>query len=1024
MGDQFDSDYLAVRQGREEQEAMDWLRTKAATPTTPKEIPSLSSAEKPVPSLSQAPPEEASMKKDVLDPTLKTLEDVKFPGMKEANDIFQVAASASGHDDLPEIGPNPLAIFGQHGLKLRPIPENAKEAAEFTALGWVGGKLMGLGKKAYDKAKGLFKAEAETAGTTASSTGPQTGQATAPVKPLVSASKVKPDAVPDPLAIQVGEKVVNVDVGRLTTPEAIQEARQALIKQIRQAETFGAKGQPALPRGTKPIPDDVTRDLAQFLGKTPDDLLAELRGDKVLVEQMYADALIVKASHQRLVETAKMKAAGLLDDKAFLASFGQHDRLTTEILGKGTEAAQTLRIMGREPVKETVGKARLLKEEQAAAELTAANLGKTGLSADELAQVVLKTDAATFQSAVKKAQTSGWDYFTEFLYGSALSNPATHVTNIIGSMVLTPSIAMMERAVAARTGSNVAAGEATAMMTGYLNGMSRAWKTIHEAAQNKGWFNIMEGLEQSGATKVERLINPAFTSERILPASLRDSWLGTAIDGFGSAVRLPTTALRVSDVFMKAVNTDIELFALATRKGKIDLGLSGAQLDRFVQRTVKNPDRAMLKEAQKFGEVQTFTNDLEGRLGAAQQALSHPAITPVVMFVRTPTNIFRYSLERTPGLNLFLKGAREDLKAGGARGDLARAKMMMGSSVAAMAGALTMGDLITGGGPQNPDTKKVWLLNHQPNSINVSGLARQAAGGDSTAKAGDTWIGYNRADPIAPWLAMVADAATMSTQMDEDTRGGIGLAIALGIGRNFASKTYTKDVAEFFNIFNVSSSDTQDSLARNFIRYFESRAKVAIPAGVAGFNRAVFDRDIKEVRSALEVIQSRTPIWSQSLPAKLDPLFGRPISPEGSIGPDLFSPFPIYHARLDKVADELVNLRVPLDLPRYLEKVELSGQESHDLTKAFTQGVKVNDLNLHQYLSAMMASDFYQAQTDGPHGGRADMLKTIIASFRAQAVQTLTDMPTHTDLRQRIGGQRGHRFEQKTGRPAPDILVR
>ena len=833
---------------------------------------------------------------------------------------------------------------------------------------------------------------------------------------------VLPVAHPDPFVVDVGGKLLRIDVDQMKGAANIAEATEKITAFIRQHKILGNEAI-TLQGGAKPIPDLVTKTIGEHLGMTPDDLLNLSRGDGGVVEQVYAASLIAKASWQRLAQTSKMFDAGLLNEAAFLDSLTQHRFLANAFESKITQGAQVTRQAGVGAVADAWKRGRAFKEEVASAEITAQNLGQAGLTPQQMSALIAKTDAATFQSAVKKAETSGWDYFTEYLYGSALSNPATHVTNIFGSMVLTPSIAMMERAMAARLGGNVATGEASAMLTGYLSGMSRAWTTIHQAAQNKGWFNIMEGLAESGATKVERIVNPAFTSERMLPASMRDSWMGAAIDGFGAAVRLPTTVLRVSDVFMKSVNQDMELFALATRKGKLEFGFEGAQLDRFVTRTVANPDPAMLKEARKFGEVQTFTNELEGRLGAAQQALSHPAVTPIVMFVRTPTNIFRYSLERTPGLNLLLKGVREDLRVGGARGDLARAKMMMGSSVAAMAGALTLGDLITGGGPQNPDTKKAWLLNHQPNSINVSGLARKASGGEAAAQKGDTWIGYNRADPIAPWMAMVADTASMSNQMDEETRGGIALAISLGIARNFASKTYTKDVAEFFNIFNVSGGDTQDSIAKNLERYLENRARVVIPAGVAAINRAIVDQDIKEVRTTLDVIQSRVPIWSKSLPTKLDPLFGQPISPEGSIGPDLFSPFPIYHARNDKVADELVNLRVPLDLPRYLDKIELSGQESHDLTKAFAQGVKINDMNLHSYLSATMASEFYQQQTDGPHGGRADILKAVVASFRTQAMQSLKDMAAHEDLRQKIGAKQGKRFEQKTGRPAPDVVT-
>ena len=49
-------------------------------------------------------------------------------------------------------------------------------------------------------------------------------------------------------------------------------------------------------------------------------------------------------------------------------------------------------------------------------------------------------------------------------------------------------------------------------------------------------------------------------------------------------------------------------------------------------------------------------------------------------FVQTPTNILGFTLERTPILQFALKRFRDDLKAGGARAEIAKARMALGAA--------------------------------------------------------------------------------------------------------------------------------------------------------------------------------------------------------------------------------------------------------------------------------------------------------------------------------------------------------
>jgi hypothetical protein len=90
--------------------------------------------------------------------------------------------------------------------------------------------------------------------------------------------------------------------------------------------------------------------------------------------------------------------------------------------------------------------------------------------------------------------------------------------------------------------------------------------------------------------------------------------------------------------------------------------------------------------ALQYSRVATFTNDLEYGLGKWIQegAQKHPAVRFVMPFVRTPVNIFRFSMQRTPGLARFTRQWKEALASGNAeRIALVKAQEELGSMVMA-----------------------------------------------------------------------------------------------------------------------------------------------------------------------------------------------------------------------------------------------------------------------------------------------------------------------------------------------------
>ena len=125
----------------------------------------------------------------------------------------------------------------------------------------------------------------------------------------------------------------------------------------------------------------------------------------------------------------------------------------------------------------------------------------------------------------------------------------------------------------------------------------------------------------------------------------------------------------------------MELNSLAYRTAKGE-GLEGAELGARVRELVENPSEEIHLGAVDASKYQTFTNDLGESGKQAQKFINNfPPAKIILPFVRTPTNILKYTAHRTP----FNKQMWADVKAGGVKRDVALARMSMGS------GALFMG---------------------------------------------------------------------------------------------------------------------------------------------------------------------------------------------------------------------------------------------------------------------------------------------------------------------------------------------
>ncbi|MEI6283191.1 MAG: hypothetical protein WCP82_10855, partial [Alphaproteobacteria bacterium] len=326
------------------------------------------------------------------------------------------------------------------------------------------------------------------------------------------------------------------------------------------------------------------------------------------------------------------------------------------------------------------------------------------------------------------------DKVLEVWINALLSGPQTHLANVT---------------------SNAIVGLTTVLETGAAAGIGKV-RNIATGTQDRVFFG--EAMEQLFALRQGTVDGLSAAVEILKNEKLIDS-LGLlerprqgAIGGVaGAIVRAPGRAMGAEDAIFKAIAYRQKINQLAYRQARVE-GLEGDALGRRVASLKNTPTAPMMQEAVDFSRYQTFNRDL-GDIGRKLQSFigSHPGLKFIAPFIRTPTNVFKYSMERTPfalgSLVTGRVGAEVRANLLGERGAIARdqqlARIAVGSSVMLAGYFLAASGEITGGGPTNPAERAAWLRRgNRPYSIKVFG----------------EWHSYGRFEPLATLLGVPADA--------------------------------------------------------------------------------------------------------------------------------------------------------------------------------------------------------------------------------------------------------------------------
>lgn len=677
----------------------------------------------------------------------------------------------------------------------------------------------------------------------------------------------------------------NINLGNLNTTEDV----KTLIDQVAIADAA-----PINEARRQKISNEELEALAGDVGMTVEKLLARRAGDLPRAEEILASRKILTASGENLINMAQAAKNGSeMDLILFRRAMTQHRAIQAQVSGMAAEAGRALQQFNI-AAKSAKEQERLIKE---ALETT----GGESLSRNMAAMIAELKDVNQVGKVVKEAnKATTFDKLYEVWINGLLSGPTTHTVNVI-SNVMTAALTVGERKIASVLGNSVAPDEATAQLKGMIegakDGMRLAWQAL-KTGEPSDQLNKLEAGEQHRAISAENL-NASGNAGRFA-------------DYLGNVIRIPGNLLTASDEFFKSVGYRMELQAQAYRTA-FNEGLTDERAAARVHEVLENPPENIKRAAIDAMRYQTFTNSLQetkiGTLGAAGQLAERlrrsdaPLLRAfgkvVIPFVRTPTNIASFTLERTP-MALASRAVRADIAAGGARRDLALAKLATGSFIMGAAADLTLGGQITGGGPT--DYRMQAILREkgwQPYSILINGK----------------YYAYNRLDPVGSVIGLAADMTEIIGQLDEPDAFEIGIAGTIAAASNLSSKTYLSGLTEFFDVLagTLSGRDKDNIRAMNYLSRMASSI-VPFTSALRTFER-IQDPTVRSAFDFVDGIKARLPGYSDDLPPRRN-IFGEPVVLSGGFGLDNMAGIYTSELKEDAVVDEIVAQQVGIAMPR------------------------------------------------------------------------------------------------------------
>lgn len=704
--------------------------------------------------------------------------------------------------------------------------------------------------------------------------------------------------------------------------------------------------------------------------------------------------------------------------------------LYANISGAGSEAGRTLYALRSAQTKlET-------PDLQARADDLTALLDDS-IDAEHLAELyMVLPDAASRNRFTQNLIGKPSDALIEIWINSILTAPTTHLVNILGNSMFMAT-RQVENFVAAgigkaRTGLGIGSRDRMTSREAIasLEGIRKSWRDALIVAGKTLWTEEPSDFVTKIDVRDRRAIGTTGDPAEVVQM-IREGNIGAAfVNAIGIQVRMGGRFLLAEDEFFKGIGYRAELHRMAAmRAGQLydELIESGKTPQEAAQaatveeaRILQNPPHGIVKDAQEAARVMTFQGDLgDNFFGRIQGGMSNPIAKLFVPFYKTPSNVVKETVKRSP-LYMAFPSFWKKIASGGRDADMALSQLSIGSAIMSSFAYMSMGlddpnnDLIImGNGPTNPRAKQAMgRLGIQPNSINI----RQEDGNYKS-------ITFSRLDPISGMLVMAADFAYYAQYEDDQAVvDQLAMAAALGISQYAMDMPFLQGVQELsvaltnpdprvrmeslMELMGQKTTElflaplpTVSSFSAGIERQIDPTASSPLlpETGFMGEDPTQLPAFMRGFYTALQKAKGRNPFFSDTVEPKLN-LWGEEVQAGTGAGWEFWSPIRIQDTKFSVVDEELMNLGLGVAMnPKKIDGVLLNAEQYNRWimlqSKRDAQGRMPEDegydasTTLLPVLAEVVMSPGYQAKST-----REDKLKeltTIIGLYRSAAKKSL-----------------------------------
>jgi hypothetical protein len=475
---------------------------------------------------------------------------------------------------------------------------------------------------------------------------------------------------------------------------------------------------------------------------------------------------------------------------------------------------------------------------------------------------------------------------------------------------------------------------------------------------------------------------------------------GLSLRTLGAADEMVKTMRYRAIVLAKA---DLEAESRGLVRGSQDFNAYVSQrLDDAFDDLGRGTDAQALEEAKASTFQQDLPTDDQTWIGSWSRSYSAgvtkaPLLRLITPFIKTPTNLMRYGVKLTPGLNLLQREYFHALSGGAGLEAQARAtgQMSLGLMLTGIALTLWAKGSLVGAGPQNPQQRKQWLAQgNRPNSLTWT---------DDEGRR--HFLELNRFDPINMPFLIVADAASILTagHMREEDEQGLAMSVVLALAHIVRDKTYLRGISDAVQAF------TDDRKLSTFPQRF-APGFLPFSSLLSSVNP---DPVLHEVRDVADAMLAKIPGFSATLPPQRDFLGEIALAPNGftsaqkNTGPlsrELDQMFAVTGTYISAPAARGASTG-GVDLRDFTLKK--SGRTAYDRYQELAGRPDPGGLTLKEALTKIVQHRDFQALPHGPatvEGTRESAIMGVVSDYRREAWRLM--MAENEDLRDAVYKQR------------------